>query len=145
MQDEIGVAVVGCGYWGVNYLRVFSELPGARLVAVCDQRSEPLAEIRRRFPATSVTTSLEHALELDGVEAAVVCTQPGAHFEIARRCLETGRHTLVEKPMTTCEADGQALIALAAAKDLTLMVGHTFLYNAAIRKVKEYIAGGQMH
>ena len=49
-SDKIGIAVVGCGYWGINYLRVFNELAGSEVVAICDQRKERLQEIGQRHP-----------------------------------------------------------------------------------------------
>ena len=65
MRNPVGVAVVGCGYWGANYLRVFNELPGATLVAACDQRADRLQEVARRFPGVAVTPHLEEALAMD--------------------------------------------------------------------------------
>jgi predicted dehydrogenase len=139
MPDQVGIAVLGCGYWGVNYIRVFSELPGVRIVCVCDQRPERLEEIARRFPGIQLTTQLDSALRLDGVQAVTVCTNASTHYAVTRRALMAGKHVLVEKPLTTASTDAAALIRLATAKASVLMVGHTFVYNSGIRKVKEYI------
>ncbi len=144
MIDRRGIAVLGCGYWGVNYLRVFNELPEARVVAACDERPERLQEIGQRFPGVALTTKVEEALRLAGVDAVVVCTPATTHHSVARRCLVAGKHVLVEKPITTSAADADALIALAEARDLILMIGHTFLYNAGVRKLKDYIAQGEL-
>jgi len=138
----LGVAVLGCGYWGVNYVRVMSELPGVRVVAVCDERIARLHEIGKRFPHAYLTPTLEDALQTDGVEAVVVCTGAQTHHDVTSRCLAAGKHVLVEKPVTTTSLDADALIESAAQRDLTLMVGHTFLYNAGVRKVKEYLTNG---
>jgi predicted dehydrogenase len=139
MAEQLGIAIFGCGYWGINYLRVFNELPESRVIVVCDQRIDRLQEVGRRFPRVKLTTEVEEALRLDAAEAAVVCTEATAHYDITRRCLAAGKHVLVEKPITTTVTDAEELIALAESKDATLMVGHTFLYNAGIRKIKTYI------
>ncbi len=139
MTDQLGIATLGCGYWGINYVRVFSELPQSRVVVVCDRRTDRLQEVRRRFPGVELTAEVEDALRLDGVDAAVVCTEATGHYRVARRCLAAGKHVLVEKPMTMTMTEAKELIALAESKGVTLMVGHTFLYNAGIRKVKAYI------
>lgn len=139
MTDRLGVAIVGCGYWGINYVRVFSELPESQVVVVCDRRADRLQEVGRRFPGVELTMEFEDAVRLDGVDAVVVCTEATAHHAIAHRCLAAGKHVLVEKPLTTTVADAEELIALAESKGVTLMVGHTFLYNTGIRKVKSYI------
>lgn len=139
MPEPVGVAIVGCGHWGINYVRVFSELPESRVAAVCDQRASRLQEVGWRFPGVALTTNIEDALGLDGVDAAIVCTEATAHHDVARRFLAAGKHVLVEKPMTMGVADGEELTALAEAQGLTLMVGHIFLYNAGIRRVKDAI------
>jgi predicted dehydrogenase len=78
-------------------------------------------------------------VRLDGVDAVVVCTEATTHYAVTRRCLAAGKHVLVEKPLTTTVADAEALISLAESKGVTLMVGHTFLYNAGISKIKACI------
>jgi predicted dehydrogenase len=91
-----------------------------------------------------LTTKIEDALQLSGVDAAVICTEASCHQSVAQRCLAAGKHVLVEKPMTTTVADAERLLTLAESKGLTLMVGHTFLYNPGIRKVKAYIERAEM-
>jgi len=135
----IGVAVVGCGYWGINYVRVFDELPDSRLVAVCDQRPERLDGVGRRLRDVHLTTSFEDAICQEGVDAAIICTEASTHYPLARTCLSAGKHVLVEKPITTSVNQAEELASTAEASSLVLMVGHTFIYNAGIRKLKELI------
>ncbi len=54
MNEQLGLLIVGCGYWGVNYVRNFMEMPDTRVVAICDQRAERLRELRRRFPEPAI-------------------------------------------------------------------------------------------
>lgn len=142
--DQIGIAILGCGYWGINYVRAFSELPEARVVVVCDQRPERLQEVGRRFPGVALTTEVEMALQMPNTEAVVICTEATTHYCMTHRCLASGKHVLIEKPMTTTVIDAQKLIELAESKKVILMVGHTFLYNAGIRKVKDYIEQAEL-
>lgn len=142
--ESLGIAVIGCGYWGVNYIRVLSELPNAQVVVICDARNERLQEIGGRFPNIDLVTNIDDVLTRNDVDAVAICTGARTHFEIASRCLAAGKHVLVEKPMVTAVADGEALAAQAEAKQLTLMVGHTFLYNAGIHKMREYIQHGDV-
>jgi predicted dehydrogenase len=136
-NKSIGVALIGAGYWGVNYVRVFNELADAHIAVVCDARESRLAEISRRYPKVRTSTSLSEALAMDGVDAAVVCTGATTHYALVKQCLEAGKHVMVEKPMTTLTAQGAELRELAQAKGLTLMVGHTFIYNEGVRRVKQ--------
>ncbi|MCC6170081.1 MAG: Gfo/Idh/MocA family oxidoreductase [Caldilineaceae bacterium] len=144
MFDKIGIAVVGAGYWGANYVRVFNELPDAEIVAVCDQRPERLAEINKRFPGTFVTHSLDTLLQLDDLDAVVVATGAATHFDLASRCIAGGKHVLVEKPLTTTPAQAERLIELADLHGVKLMVGHTFLHNPAIQTLRAYANGPEM-
>jgi predicted dehydrogenase len=143
VPEQLGLAIVGCGYWGVNYLRVFSELPAAHVVVACDSRPERLKEVAERFPHLPLTCDFEQALESKGVDAVVIATPAQAHYALARRALLSGKHVLVEKPITTTVAEAEELCSLAEANRLTLMVGHTFLFNPAVRKIKEYLQQGK--
>jgi len=139
----IGIGVIGCGHWGINHIRVFSELPESRVVAACDLRPERLEVIRQRFPEVTVTTSSQDLLRMDDIEAVIVCTDATRHHEVVSDCLDAGKHVLVEKPMTTRVSRAKELIARAEARELKLMVGHIFLYNSGVRKVKSYITQGE--
>src|SRR6266853_2517177 len=144
---QLGVAVIGCGYWGMNYVRIFNELTESRVVAVCDQRADRLKEAARRFPGVYLTTQVDDAASQPGVDAVVVCTEATTHFNVTRRLLMAGKHVLVEKPLTTVAADSEKLIDLAESNSAILMVGHTFIFNAGVRKVKEYVQaeGGRVY
>lgn len=143
-MDEIGIAIIGAGYWGVNYVRMFSELAQSRVVVVCDQRTDRLEEIAKRFPGVDLTTDLGDALRREEVRAAVVSTPATTHHEVAHRILTAGKHLLIEKPLTTVSRDAEELIALAEAEGLVLMVGHTFIHNGGIQKLKSYLQQGEV-
>jgi predicted dehydrogenase len=142
--QPVGVAIVGSGYWGRNYVRVLEELLDARVEIVCDASVERLEAIGRSFPNIELTPSLDTALSHPGVEAAIVCTPAGTHRVVAEQCLKHGVHVLVEKPLTTNVEDATALIDLADQEKLVLMTGHTFLYNSGVRKLKEYVDSGEI-
>ena len=141
-DDRVGVLLIGCGYWGRNYVRAFDGLAGSDVVAICDGSVERLQAIGRDYPNAYLTSSLDDALSRPDVTAAVVCTPAATHYDVAEQCLRAGLPVLVEKPVTTTTADADKLIALAAGSGLTLMVGHTFLFNGGVRKVKEYVDRG---
>jgi len=137
MNVRPGIAVIGCGGWGFNYVRVFSELPQTRVVAGCDARAERLQELGRRFPGLDLTTDVAEVLSRDDIDAVVVATPATTHYQVTHACLMAGKHVLVVKPSTIKATDAEELVNLADAKGLTLMVGHIFLYNAGVRTVKE--------
>lgn len=138
---HLRVAVVGYGYWGSKHVRVLCGTPGVS-VTVVDQNTDRLAEALANFPALSIATSLADII--DQVDAVVVATPPEYHAPIALRALRAGLHALVEKPLATTGEDALAMVRAAEANNACLMVGHTFEYNAAVWKLKEIIASGEL-
>jgi predicted dehydrogenase len=78
------------------------------------------------------------------VDAVVIATPVHLHYELAKKSLEAGKHTFVEKPMTQTSEQGNELVRIAAKKKLTLMVGHTFIYSAPVRRIKEIVISGDI-
>ena len=146
--DAVRIAIVGCGYWGANYIRVLSELPHATLAGVCDQDGERLDVVARRFHVGTTWKDVDAVLADPAVDAVVVATPSATHAAVVRRCLDAGKHVLVEKPLALTTDDGIALVDLARARDRRLMVAHTFMYNPAVRALKQYVrsdAFGQVY
>ena len=140
----IGIGVIGYGYWGPNLVRNFHEAPGARVVAVCDSRAERLDAVTERYPAIAVTARPADLWNDPAVDAVVVATPVSTHFELAAEALRAGRHVLVEKPMTATVEEGRRLLDEADRRGRTLMVGHTFVYMGAVRKIKEIAGSGEL-
>jgi predicted dehydrogenase len=137
------VAVIGCGYWGMNYVRVLNELPDAEVTA-CDPRTNRLDEIARRFPGVGLDDDVGEILADERIAAVIVCTPATSHHDIAVPALQAGKHVLVEKPLTVEVSDSDELIALAALMDRVLLTGHTFIYNEGVRHVKALVEEGAL-
>lgn len=139
MSKSINVGVVGCGYWGPNLVRNFRSLPECRLKTMCDISEERLRHLRTVYPEVEGETSFDRMLGGDGLDAVVVATAVKHHYPMARTSLLAGKHTLIEKPLAASTAECEDLVAIAKKQGLVLMVGHTFLYSPAVRKIKEII------
>jgi predicted dehydrogenase len=139
---DIRVAVVGYGYWGSKHVRVLSTMPDVDVVVV-DEHVERLEEAVAYYPSVERTaTSLVDVL--DDVDAVLVATPPAAHAEIALQAINAGKHVLVEKPMATSVSDAEAMVLAASVQGVQLMVGHTFEYNAAVRRLRDIIRSGTL-
>lgn len=139
----MNAGIIGCGYWGPNLIRNFVEIPESNVVAVADLREDRLAHIHSRYPALETTRDYTDFFAMP-LDAVVVATPPATHFRIARDCLLQDMHTFVEKPLTLDSRKAEALIEIAEARGLTLMVGHVFEYNPAVRALKEIIDSGEL-
>lgn len=133
------LGIIGCGRWGANYARVLSELPNMHVTWICDQDQRQLELITRRYPSVTALDNADAAISSDQAEAVVIATPAATHFRVAKRALEAGKHVMIEKPLATQVGEAQELAELAESKGVTLMVGHTFLYNSAVRKMKSYV------
>jgi predicted dehydrogenase len=144
MKQPIAVGVVGCGYWGPNLVRNFRGLLNCNLKAMCDTSEGRLRHLRALYPEVEGVTNFEHLLNGSGLDAVVVATDVRNHYSLAKASLLAGRHTLVEKPMATSSTECEELIEIAERKGLVLMVGHTFLYSAPVRKIVEIVQAGDI-
>jgi predicted dehydrogenase len=135
----IRVGVIGYGYWGPNLVRNFAETPGARVVAVSDLRPERLALVQDRYPTTIIHSDYHLVLADPQIDAIVIATPVSTHFELAMHALRAGKHVLVEKPLAASSEESERLVEEAARRNRVLMVDHTFVYNGAVRKIRELV------
>jgi predicted dehydrogenase len=140
----VRTAVVGLGYWGPNIARNLHELDVAALQLLCDRRPDVLEAVAARYPGVRTTTSFEDVLSNDEIEAVLIATPVGTHFELVEAALQSGRHVFVEKPLAASAVEAERLAALAEAKRLTLMPGHTFLYSPPVNLIRDFIRGGDL-
>ena len=138
------IGVVGLGYWGPNIVRNFLSNPKIKAVTCFDLNSRKLEGIRKNFPSVETTSDYKHLLSDHTIEAVAIVTPVSTHYPLAKEALEAGKHVLLEKPMADTAAHAEHLIELAEKKNLRLMVDHTFIYNGAVRKIKELIESGEI-
>ncbi|MCE5228084.1 Gfo/Idh/MocA family oxidoreductase [bacterium] len=143
--NRLRVGVVGCGYWGPNLIRNFSNLTEeCEVTMVCDQDTLRLNHVKRLYPWVQTTTEFNDVVGSDQIDIVVIVTPVSTHYDMARRSLEAGKHTLVEKPMARSTEECDRLIRLAEAKGLVLMVDHTFIYSSPVRYARELIEQGAL-
>jgi len=138
------MAVVGLGYWGPNWVRVISQLQRADRIVCCDMSAARRDQISKLYPEVETIESIDQLLDDPAIEAAVVATPVGTHYEMARRLLEAGKSVLVEKPLAMSIKQSDELVRLSRLHERTLMVGHTFEYSAPVLKARELIDSGEL-
>jgi predicted dehydrogenase len=140
----IKFGVVGFGYWGPNVVRNLASLDGVQVVAVADRSEAARRRIQKAYPAIRVTGDSSELMTATEIDAIAVVTPVWSHFEIAKAALENGKHVFVEKPFTSNTDQAEDLINLAARKNLTIMVDHTFLFTGAVRKIRKLLEEGTL-
>ncbi len=144
MDSDIRVAILGAGYWGINLVRNFTQVPGCRVGMVCEPDKGRWAKIQALCPDARLVSNHEAALQSDEIDAIVIATPVPSHFRIALESLSAGKHTFVEKPLAQTSRQCLELIGLAQSKQMTLMAGHTFEYNPAVLKAKQLLDAGEL-
>lgn len=144
MGEKIKIGVIGCGHWGPNHIRNFSSMEKSEVPICCDTNKDRLKTIKKMVPSIETTTELNDVISRDDITAVVVSTPVGSHYSIVKEALEAGKDILCEKPMTMTAGESEELIDLAEKNKKILMVGHVFLYNMGIRRIKDYITSGDL-
>ncbi|MCK4538559.1 MAG: Gfo/Idh/MocA family oxidoreductase [Candidatus Krumholzibacteria bacterium] len=138
------VGVIGCGYWGPNLIRNFINLKDARVKTASDLSEDRLNHMKMLYPSLETTTDYKTIIADPEIEAVVIATPVSTHAGIASEALEAGKHVFCEKPLTRTVEEGVKLVELAEKADRTLMVGHTFVYTAAVNKIRDLIKAGDL-
>jgi len=106
---------------------------------VCDLKPKRLDKAQRRYPSLEITNKVEDVFRHPAVDAVAIATPVSAHFSLALKALEAGKHVLVEKPMTAKAEEAVRLVEEASRRGLVLMVDHTFVYTGAVRQIHELL------
>jgi predicted dehydrogenase len=140
----LNVAQIGVGYWGPNLLRNLVTNQNISVKMVADKSSERRTFVSNRYPDITVTDNNDLIFKSSDIDAVVIATPVISHFDLSMQTLQSGKHLLVEKPMATKVKQVKKIGKLAKKNDLVAMVGHTFLFNFAVRYVKTLIDSNEL-
>ena len=139
---EKNIAVIGCGYWGQNLVRNFSEL-GA-LHTICDSNTGILTRLKEKYSGINFETKLKSVLASKEVKGVIIASPAVSHYSMAREALLSGKDVLVEKPLALSVKEGEELVALARSRGRILMVGHLLEYHPGVTEVKRLVDSGEL-
>jgi predicted dehydrogenase len=151
MTNQIKIAVVGVGRWGVNLLRNFLEHPQVIVAAVVDPNLECLAKIKRQFFSKNttnhnvlLTTEWSEIKQIIDLDAVVIATPASTHYSLITDALNWGYHVLAEKPLTLDPTECYKLCQLAQKQQRQLMVDHTYLFHPAVERGQNVVHTGEL-
>ena len=134
------IAVIGCGHWGKNLVRNFSELHA--LAAVCDNDETQAQKLSSQYDVPVLT--LEQILSTKDITAVVIAAPAIHHAALATQALNAGKHVFVEKPLAVSVEDAKALCELTEKHSQILMVGHLLQYHPAFLQLKQMVDNGSL-
>ena len=140
----LNVGVIGCGYWGPNLIRNFTQLQDSDVLICADLDQGRLDHMKSLYPHLKVTRDYNELLKNGDLDAIVVATPPETHHRFSMEALAAGKHVFVEKPLAVTGAECAEMVSRADEMGLVLLTGHTFVYTAAVNKIKEVIESGEL-
>ena len=127
--------VIGVGHLGKHHARILSSLPGVALAGVVDINRDRAAQVASQYNTQAFAT----VDEIGKLDLAVIAVPTISHAAIALPLIESGVHTLVEKPVSQTLPEADSLIAAAKRKGVVLAVGHSERFNPAVAAARPHI------
>ncbi|MBN2562038.1 MAG: Gfo/Idh/MocA family oxidoreductase [Phycisphaerae bacterium] len=140
----LNIAQIGVGYWGPNLLRNLVASKRCVVKTVVDLSPERREFVKGLYPAVATTSEVRCALTDRQIDGVVIATPVATHFDLTMKALDAGKHVLVEKPMARSVAEVERIAAAAKKAQRVAMVGHTFVFNSAVRHLKRLIDSGEI-
>lgn len=140
----LNIGVIGCGYWGPNLVRNFSQIKECKVLWCADLSDDRLRHIKGLYPSIKTTKNCMDIIKDRNVDAVAIATPVSTHFGLAKAALQSGKHVLVEKPLAGNSNHAEELVKIAEKNKNVLMVDHTFEYAPAISKIKEILEAGEL-
>lgn len=140
---NLNVAVIGAGNMGANHIRIYDELPSVNLVAISDVNADTCQFMRDKYDVPVYNNYLEMLSSVD-VDAISVCVPTSFHYEVAMKCMKSGKHVLVEKPIADRLDLARELIDFSCAAGTIFMVGHIERFNPAVQRLKKILDSGEL-
>ena len=144
IPGRIRIGVIGCGHWGPNHIRNFSAVPGVEVAGAADSDTQRLGAVARTYPIVPMSADPHQLVNDPDIDALVIATPAGTHYDLAKAAMIAGKDVLCEKPLAVSSRQCRELVDIAESEGRILMVGHVFLFNPGVRKLRELIQDGKV-
>ena len=140
----IRVGIIGCGKIADAHDEQLIRISDCEIVGVCDREELMAKQLYERFPIKNYFSDVNAFLETAEPDVVHITTPPQSHFDLGRKCLESGCHVYIEKPFTVTASEAEELIAIAIANNKKVTVGHDDQFTHAARKTRELLRAGYL-
>jgi len=138
----IDVGLIGFGLAGRYFhAPVISAVKGLRMAAILQRSGDSAAQ---SYPDASIVRTVDDLLAIQSLKLIVIATPNQSHFPLAKRCLASGRHVVVDKPFTLNVAEARELLTLARHQNRTLTVYHDRRFDADFQGLRKVIDSGKL-
>ncbi|MFN2236481.1 MAG: Gfo/Idh/MocA family protein [Anaerolineales bacterium] len=142
MKGNLSLAVVGCG--GIaQFMALLAWLtPGVKLAAACDISRRRAEIFARKFRIPAVFTDYGEMLSAGGYDAVYLAVPHDLHFEMIRAAVDEDFQIFTEKPITRTFAEGEAVVAYAAEKNIKIGVNYQYRYDSGCHRIARAVQSG---
>lgn len=134
-MEKLKIGIIGTGHLGKFHTKLFQTIPNCELIGIFDKDTEKSKVCGAEFNVNSYD---DLDIMLTKVDAVSIVATTSAHYELAKKCMEQGKHVFVEKPITVLISEAEELIQIAKSKKLKLQVGHIERFNPALLSLEKY-------
>src|SRR6267142_2595293 len=136
------VAIVGCGKIADQHVQAIHRIPDCSIVSVCDRELLMARQLGERWGISACSSDLTETLKSTSPDVVHITTPPQGHFDLARQCLESGRHVYLEKPFTVTADEASSLIRAAETRGLKITAGHNYQFSREMLGMRRLAAQG---
>ncbi len=145
MVDKARIGIVGTGWWATTaHFPSVKAHPKAELVAAADVRPDILGKAADKYGVANTYTDYQEMLDKEDLDGVVVAVWHAEHFEVARGCLESGLHVMLEKPMVLRAAHARELVDLAKQNKRELIIGYPWHFSPHTLRAREVVQSGEL-
>jgi len=139
------IIVAGEGAFGNKHLEALKSIDGIEVVSLVGGVASTTEEVAKKWGVPHWTLSLEEALALPGVEAAILSTPTPLHAQQSIQCMKAGKHVLVEIPMAASLAESEEVVRVQKETGRVGMVNHIRRFNPSHQWVHQRLRAGELH
>jgi predicted dehydrogenase len=143
-MTAIRTAIFGTGFMGRVHLEAVRRVESVEAAAVVGRNMQAVQRLASGFAITKTTTDYREVLRDSSIDAVHLCTPNAQHFAMAKEALQSGKHVLCEKPLTTTVAEAEELASLAAQKRLRNCVCHNLRYYPMVQQMRRLREAGEL-
>ena len=145
VRRKARLGFIGAGWWATsNHMPVLAAREDVEMVSVCRLGSDELQLVKEQFGFEHATEDYREVVARDDLDGIVVSSPHTLHFEHAMAALESGRHVMCEKPLTTNAEDARQLVDAAESRGLQLLIPHGWHYKPFVQRAKELMDAGSV-
>ncbi len=143
-MDELKLALIGTGFWGAFQLAAWNEIPGVRVVAVCDANRKRAEETASRFGVPRAYGDAVEMLRSESLGFVDIAACAGAHESLVSLAAARGLDVICQKPMALEYAACERMVEACRRAGVQFLIHENFRWQMPMRRVRRILEGGRI-